>query len=40
MDFVVNGNKAEKTIKFGRENPLYYEVLGGLKAGEKVTTSL
>ncbi|MFV8352395.1 efflux RND transporter periplasmic adaptor subunit [Flavobacterium sp. XS2P14] len=38
--FVVNGNKAErKTIKLGRENPLYYEVLGGLKAGEKVITS-
>lgn len=38
--FVVNDNKAErKTIKLGRENPLYYEVLGGLKAGEKVITS-
>lgn len=38
--FVVNGNKAERrTIKLGRENPLYYEVLGGLKAGDKVITS-
>ena len=38
--FVINGNKAErKAIKLGRENPLYYEVLGGLKAGEKVITS-
>ena len=38
--FVVNGNKAKrKAIKLGRENPLYYEVLGGLKEGEKVITS-
>ncbi|MBG6188310.1 efflux RND transporter periplasmic adaptor subunit [Flavobacterium sp. CAN_S2] len=38
--FVVNGNRAErKAIKLGRENPLYYEILGGLKAGEKVITS-
>ncbi|MFV8344630.1 efflux RND transporter periplasmic adaptor subunit [Flavobacterium sp. ZB4P13] len=38
--FVVNGNKAERrTIKLGRENPLYYEVLGGLKADEQVITS-
>ena len=38
--FVVKGNKAERrTIKLGRENPLYYEILGGLKAGEKVITS-
>ena len=38
--FVVKGNKAErKAIKLGRENPLYYEILGGLKAGEKVITS-
>lgn len=38
--FVVNDNKAERrTIKLGRENPLYYEILGGLKAGEKVITS-
>jgi HlyD family secretion protein len=32
--FVVKGNRAEKrTISLGRENPLYYEVLSGLKAG-------
>jgi HlyD family secretion protein len=38
--FVVNGNTAERrTIKLGRENPLYYEVLEGLKVGEKVITS-
>lgn len=38
--FVVNGNTAERrTIKLGRENPLYYEVLDGLKVGEKVITS-
>ncbi|WP_158618342.1 efflux RND transporter periplasmic adaptor subunit, partial [Flavobacterium bomense] len=38
--FVVNGNSAERrAIKLGRENPLYYEVLNGLKVGEKVITS-
>ncbi|WP_413999932.1 efflux RND transporter periplasmic adaptor subunit [Flavobacterium sp. W1B] len=38
--FVVKGNKAERrTIKLGRENPVYYEVLEGLKQGEKVITS-
>ncbi|MDX6191863.1 HlyD family efflux transporter periplasmic adaptor subunit [Flavobacterium sp. Fl-318] len=38
--FVVNGNKAERReIKLGRENPLYYEIIGGLKTGEKVITS-
>jgi len=38
--FVVNGNKAERrAIKLGRENPLYYEVLGGLKVDEQVITS-
>lgn len=38
--FVVNGNKAEKRdVKIGRENPLYYEILDGLKEGEKVVTS-
>ena len=38
--FVVNGNSAERrTIKLGRENPLYYEVLEGLKVNEKVVTS-
>ncbi|MGE8525112.1 efflux RND transporter periplasmic adaptor subunit [Chryseobacterium rhizosphaerae] len=38
--FVVRGNKAEKrTISLGRENPLYYEVVSGLKPGETVITS-
>jgi HlyD family secretion protein len=38
--FVVKGNKAERReIKTGRENPDYYEVLSGLKAGEKVVVS-
>lgn len=38
--FVLKGNKAEKRmISLGRENPLYYEVLNGLKAGEKAITS-
>lgn len=38
--FVVKENKAERrNIKLGRENPLYYEVLEGLKEGEKVVTS-
>lgn len=38
--FVVDGYKAvRKEIKLGRENPLYYEVLGGLKQGDKVVTS-
>ncbi|MFC6098158.1 efflux RND transporter periplasmic adaptor subunit [Flavobacterium qiangtangense] len=38
--FVVNGNQAvRRKIKLGRENPLYYEVLEGLKSDEKVITS-
>lgn len=38
--FVVNGNRAERReIQLGRENPLYYEIVGGLKEGEKVITS-
>lgn len=38
--FVVNGDKAERRdIKVGRENPTYFEVLSGLKAGEKIVTS-
>ncbi|PWN69448.1 RND transporter [Chryseobacterium phosphatilyticum] len=38
--FVIKGNKAEKrTISLGRENPLYYEVVSGLKVGEIVITS-
>lgn len=38
--FVVNGNKAERrNIEIGRENPLYYEIISGLKLGEQVVTS-
>ncbi|WP_042721945.1 efflux RND transporter periplasmic adaptor subunit [Flavobacterium sp. B17] len=38
--FVVKGNKAEKrNISLGRENPLYYEVVSGLKQGESIITS-
>jgi HlyD family secretion protein len=38
--FVVKGNQAERrVIKLGRENPTYYEVLEGLKTGEKIVTS-
>lgn len=38
--FVVKNNKAEKrNISLGRENPLYYEVVSGLKPGESVITS-
>lgn len=38
--FVVQGNYAERrSIKLGRENPLYYEVLDGLNVGDKVITS-
>lgn len=38
--FVVNGNEATRQpIQLGRENPDYYEVLGGLKAGDRVVTS-
>lgn len=38
--FVVNGNQAvRRKIKLRRENPLYYEVLEGLKSDEKVITS-
>ena len=38
--FVVIGNKAEKReISLGRENPLFYEVVSGLKQGEKIITS-
>lgn len=38
--FVVHDNKAERRdIKLGRENPMYYEVLSGLKPGEEVITS-
>lgn len=38
--FVLKGNKAEKrNISLGRENPMYYEVVSGLRNGEKVITS-
>lgn len=38
--FVLEGDKAiRRNIKLGRENPLYHEVLEGLKPGEKVITS-
>jgi HlyD family secretion protein len=38
--FVVNGDKAEKRmISLGRKNPEFYEVLSGLKVGDKVITS-
>jgi len=34
------GTKASKrNIRIGRQNPMYYEVLEGLEAGEKVITS-
>lgn len=40
--FVVDksGSKAEKRkIKIGRQNPLYFELLGGLKRGDKIISS-
>lgn len=38
--FVVKENQAtRRMINLGRENPLYYELIDGLKAGEKVITS-
>ncbi|HEX8563687.1 MAG TPA: efflux RND transporter periplasmic adaptor subunit [Flavobacterium sp.] len=38
--FVVTGDKAAKTaIKVGRENPHFYEVISGLKPGDRVVTS-
>lgn len=38
--FVVEGDKAvRRPIKIGRQNPQYYEVLEGLKAGERVVVS-
>ncbi|MFM9984748.1 MAG: efflux RND transporter periplasmic adaptor subunit [Flavobacteriales bacterium] len=37
---ITNDNKAEKrTVKLGRQNADYYEVLEGLKTGEKIITS-
>lgn len=38
--FVIKNNKAEKrNINLGRENPMYYEVVSGLKPGESVIIS-
>lgn len=38
--FVVEGDEAVKrNVKIGRENPFFYEVLEGLKEGDKVITS-
>jgi HlyD family secretion protein len=38
--FVVEGDKARRRdIQIGRENPDYYEIISGLKPGEKVITS-
>lgn len=38
--FVVKNNKAsKKNISLGRENPMYYEVVSGLKKGETIITS-
>ncbi|MDX8571839.1 efflux RND transporter periplasmic adaptor subunit [Elizabethkingia sp. HX QKY] len=34
-----NGKAVRKNISLGRENPLYYEVLSGLKEGEQVIVS-
>jgi HlyD family secretion protein len=37
---LTSDDKAERrTIKLGRENPVYYEVLEGLHPGDKVVTS-
>jgi HlyD family secretion protein len=39
--FVLNSNNkaVKRSIKIGRENPFYYEVLEGLEVGDKVITS-
>ena len=40
--YVLNENENEATkrsIRIGKQNPQYYEVLEGLTAGEKVITS-
>lgn len=34
-----NNTAIKKSIKIGRENPFYYEVLEGLKEGDRVITS-
>ena len=33
------GKAVKREIRIGRQNPLFYEVLEGLEAGEKVITS-
>ncbi|MDR0227685.1 MAG: RND transporter [Flavobacteriaceae bacterium] len=38
--YVIKGNKAKRrSIEIGRENPAYYEIVSGLKAGEEVIVS-
>lgn len=39
--FVMDGEKkaVRRNIQLGRENPVYYEIIDGLKAGDKVITS-
>ncbi len=39
--FVLDSAKkaVKRTIKIGRENPFYYEILDGLKAGDQIITS-
>lgn len=39
--FVLDGEKkaVRRNIQLGRENPVYYEIIGGLKTGDKVITS-
>ncbi len=39
--FVVNSNNkaTKKNIKIGGENPFYYEIIDGLKVGDKIITS-
>ena len=39
FDYIDQNQAERRAIKLGRENPLYYEVLEGLKPGEKVITS-
>ena len=34
-----DNHAVKRSVKIGRENPFYYEVLEGLKAGDKVITS-
>lgn len=39
--FVLDGDKkaVKRSIRLGRENPIYYEIISGLKVGDKVITS-